>query len=86
MTDLFTSTHLEKAAEFYINSGINDEYVPHLARVCLRAAHISFMAGDNAYSSAGLERANEHLDKVSPKHRWRQEEAIFDAEVVIWAR
>lgn len=76
-----------------MNNGINDEYVPQLARVCFRTAQIAYMADDNAAFEV-LNRANEHLDKVSPKHRRGQvdpqeamfDEAKFDAEVVIWAR
>ena len=72
-----------------MNSGTNDEYVPQLARVCLRTAQIAYMAGDNASFFEALKTANEHLVKVSPKHRTGQvvpQAAMFDAEVVIWAR
>ena len=76
-----------------MHGGTNDEYVPHLARVYLGTVHIGFMTGYNVTSiEAGLKIANEHLDKVSPKHRRRQvgpqapQAPMLDAEVVIWAR
>ena len=90
LTDILTSNHLEKAAEFYLNNGTNDEYVPHLARVCFWVGHNMYLAdGYNASADEALNKADEYLDKVSPKHRRRQvglEAAMFDAEVVIWAR
>lgn len=72
-----------------MHSGTDNEYVPQIARLCFQWTYIGHMKADNVGSVDSLQKATEYLDKVSPKHRRRQvgsQAAMFDAEVVIWAR
>ena len=89
MTNIFSSEHIEAAASFYKDGGTDNEYVPHLARLCFQCANIAHMMDYDAGVTESLKKANEYLDKISPRHRRQQvgsQAAMFDKEVVIWAR
>ena len=89
LTNLLTSDHIEAAAAFYIGAGTDNEYVPQIARLCFQCTYIAHMTDNGIGIIESLNKANEWLDKISSRHRRQQvgsQAAIFDAEVVIWAR